>query len=212
MLIRIEPKDFNMFSVYLVFNKQAPDLEDADVRRYLADHGLSPKRQWDEPWQGVDCHMMSFGGCYIQDHLKPIGEIHRRGVQQALLRRRIDRALSDRRAAKVREALATLEPAHAEKAKASLVERLNVEASFGTDKEGCLAVTVPAARIRQDFLEVLRITPPHPPEADGEGSGVRRTQNDSSHHPRTRFVAHPTNPSGTNRAANAAAQASGPTV
>ncbi len=156
MFVRIEPKDFNMYSVFLVFNKGAPDPEDAEVKTYLAERGLEPKRQWDEVWQGADCRMMYFGGCYIQDHMKTLGEMHRRGAHQSLLRREIDRALDGRPSRAVTAALAALPQPKLDEVKAGLVQRLNVESSFQTDGEGYLVVTLPKASIRREFVALAK--------------------------------------------------------
>jgi hypothetical protein len=153
MFVRIEPKDFNMYSVFFVFNKQQADPADSEVRAYLQEHALEPKRQWDEVWHGADCNIMYFGGCYIERHMKPIGEMHRRGAQLSLLRRAVDGALNGGRPSKaLTAALAALPKDRLDEVKASLVERLNVDTSFGTDKKGYLAVTVPKATLRREFL------------------------------------------------------------
>ncbi len=48
MIIRVEPKDLFMFSVFFVFNRERPDLEDQEVRNYLRQHDLLPKWERDE--------------------------------------------------------------------------------------------------------------------------------------------------------------------
>ena len=37
MIIRVEPKDFFMSTIFLIFTRAQPDPEDADVKRYLAE-------------------------------------------------------------------------------------------------------------------------------------------------------------------------------
>ena len=44
MIIKVEPKDWNMYSVDLLFNQEAPDSEDGAIEDYLAEHGLVPRR------------------------------------------------------------------------------------------------------------------------------------------------------------------------
>ncbi len=157
MFVRIEPKDFNMYSVFFFFNKQQADPEDAGVRAYLQQQALEPKRRWDEVWHGVDCNVMYFGGCYIERHMKPIGEMHRRGAQLSLLRRAVDGALNGGRPSKaLTQALAALPKDRLDEVKASLVERLNADSSFGADKNGYLVVTVPKATLRREFVELAK--------------------------------------------------------
>jgi len=41
--IKIEPKAFFMYAVFLAFNPVQPDLEDDAIRAYLDEHELIPK-------------------------------------------------------------------------------------------------------------------------------------------------------------------------
>jgi hypothetical protein len=43
MRIKIEPKAFFMYAVFLAFNPVQPDLEDDAIRAYLDEHELIPK-------------------------------------------------------------------------------------------------------------------------------------------------------------------------
>ena len=44
MWIEVEPADFFMFRVSLLFSETAPDPEDEWVRQYLREHHLEPRR------------------------------------------------------------------------------------------------------------------------------------------------------------------------
>ena len=45
MRIKIEPKEFFMYSVFLAFSKEQPDPEDEAIKAYLDTHELIPKAQ-----------------------------------------------------------------------------------------------------------------------------------------------------------------------
>ena len=45
MRIKIEPKEFFMYSVFLAFSKERPDPEDNAIKAYLDEHELIPKVQ-----------------------------------------------------------------------------------------------------------------------------------------------------------------------
>ncbi len=154
MFIRVEPKDFLMFSVFFTFNKERPDLEDDQVKAYLTDHGLAPKWERDEELEGTAWRVMYFGGCYIQNHMNDIGAIHRRGVERSLLLQAIDRALRRRPSAAVQRALDSLPPETIEAVTSSLAELFHVESSFDEDKQGYVVVRIKTGQVRREFLKL----------------------------------------------------------
>ncbi len=97
---------------------------------------------------------MYFGGCYIQDHMESIGQIHRRGVERALLRQTIGRALLQRPSASVQQALDALPSDRVEELTASLVEHFHAEASFGEDKQGYQVALLKTGEVRRAFLKL----------------------------------------------------------
>jgi hypothetical protein len=95
MIIRVEPREFFMATVYLIFTREQPDPEDDEVRRYLAEHQLEPKRCFDGTYQERPCHIWQFGGCYLGTHLDRIADIQRRYLEAELLAQEIRRLLAD---------------------------------------------------------------------------------------------------------------------
>ncbi|MBI3744433.1 MAG: hypothetical protein HY261_09145 [Chloroflexi bacterium] len=152
MFIKVEPKSFNMYNVFLVFNKEEPGYEDEHVKTYLAEHGLSAKEEMEQEYAGAPCRVMRFGGCYLEPHMARINALNRTGNEVALLRRQIDCALTQRPPRAVTEALAALRPAALERLKARLLDDLHQPASFGPDKRGYLSVKVTVADVRRRFL------------------------------------------------------------
>ena len=65
MIIRVEPKEFFMHAIYLVFNAEQSDPEDEAVRQYLSQHKLYPKRTQNIKYEGWSCEQMYFGGCHL---------------------------------------------------------------------------------------------------------------------------------------------------
>ena len=63
MIIRVEPKDFFMSTILLLFDRGHPDPEDEEVKRYLAERALEPKRTFDAASQEQDGVVWQFGGC-----------------------------------------------------------------------------------------------------------------------------------------------------
>ena len=151
MRLRIEPKEFFMYSVFLAFSKSSPDGEDTPVKEYLAQWELEPKAQGTDVIGGEDFDVMYFGGCYLGRHLKTIEDMQRAAVEEEMLTLEIKRALHE-----------TGEPGAGdteEAAPTELVERLvrefHQESSFGTDEQGYLRVTLEPGVIRRRFTEMV---------------------------------------------------------
>ncbi len=85
MLIKVEPAGFFMHTVQLIFDVESPDAEDRPVRDYLADNELEPHYQSTGEYEGRQCEIMQFGGCYLGRHLQSVGQIQRRAVEVELL-------------------------------------------------------------------------------------------------------------------------------
>jgi hypothetical protein len=85
VILRVEPKEFFMSTVYLIFDRQQPEPEDEEVRRYLAERQLEPKRAFEAPYQERDCLIWQFGGCYLGRHLDMIADIQRRYIEAEML-------------------------------------------------------------------------------------------------------------------------------
>ena len=90
MFIQVEPADFFMYTVRLIFDLEHENTEDPLVRDYLSEHELEPKYQWTAELEDSQCEFMQFGGCYLGRHLDKIGQIQRQSVEQELLTGEVD--------------------------------------------------------------------------------------------------------------------------
>ena len=153
MIVKVEPKDWNMFSVSMLFDKQHPDPEDQAVGDYLADHGLVPKRESEARLEGVDWRVMSFGGCYLGRHLNYISEIQRQAVEREALAAEVDvlRGWADD---EVRGRFLSLDESQVQTALTRLVDELHPQASFEADAEGLCKATVDAAAVRSGLSKI----------------------------------------------------------
>ena len=131
MLINVEPADFFMYRVKLIYDLDKPDPEDQEVRDYLAEYELIPRAQSTGELEGSQSEMMVFGGCYLGRHLTQIGQIQRRAVEIELLTAEIQRHLSP-----PTEADQELKEEEQQEAVAELVQTFNQESSFQTNEKG----------------------------------------------------------------------------
>src|SRR5947207_2866211 len=81
MRIKIEPKEFFMYAVFLAFSKEHPDPEDEAIKAYLDAHELIPKAQGTDKVADQECDVMYFGGCYLGKHLEVICDMQRQAVE-----------------------------------------------------------------------------------------------------------------------------------
>lgn len=143
MFIKVEPKDWMMYSVYLYFSDDRGDAEDAPIKRYLSDHGLQPKRTFDERVDDTDFEVMSFGGCYIgRGHLQAVTRIQEGVVERELLTDEIRRVLDSPDGGVSDENLDTL------------VEQLHGQTTFETDDNGRIVVVLDASAVRESHLRL----------------------------------------------------------
>ena len=137
MFIKVEPADFFMYKVNLIFDTENPDSEDQDVRDYLVQNELEPKYQRTAEYEGRQAEMMQFGGCYLGRHLQHIGQIQRSAVEVEILTTEIERHLS----VSTNASLMIPQDQHQE-AVAQLVQEFHQESSFQTNDNGEVYVTL----------------------------------------------------------------------
>src|ERR671922_1210485 len=114
MIIRVEPKDFFMSTILLIFDQEQPDPEDEEAKRYLAERGLEPKRTFHTDMQGRDYVVWQFGGCYLGRHLDAIADIQKKYLEVEMLADEIPRLLRADAEAEMREAVEQLPEARLE--------------------------------------------------------------------------------------------------
>ena len=152
MRIRVEPKDFFMYSVFLAFKKEGAEAEDAAVKAYLEQHELMPKMQGTDTVEGEELDVMYFGGCYLGRHLGVIEEMQRKAVEREMLAEEVEgvlRRATDPETRRASDALGVGMGALV----AAMAEDLHDESSFGPGDDGYLKVTLEPGVIRRMFLE-----------------------------------------------------------
>ena len=152
MFIQVEPVDFFMYSVKLFFDLDEPNAEDQAVRDYLAANELEPKYQGTGALEGFDghqCEVMRFGGCYLGKHLERIGQIQRHAVEVELLTTAITEHLT------VPAQDAPLFEAGRTTAIPRLVEAFHQDSSFTTGDNGELVATLDENAVREAARRLL---------------------------------------------------------
>ena len=156
MRIKVEPKDFFMYSVFLAFRKDEAEAEDEAVKAYLEEHELMPKMQGTDTVDGEELDVRYFGGCYLGRHLGTIEDMQRTAVEREMLAEEIERILRESPDPKTRHA----SDAAGSRMKAlvsGLAEELHDDSSFGADDNGYLKVALEPGVIRRMFLESARL-------------------------------------------------------
>ena len=152
MIIRIEPKDWNMHTVLMFFNAEEPHPEDTDIRRYLEERRLKPRRQYNTELAGENFEVWTYGGCYLGRHMNALADIQRAVVEKELLAEAIPELLAcgpDADAAALAESKTGIEMAIIVDA---LTEALHIPDNFGIDANGELQTTVSAEDVQAQFL------------------------------------------------------------
>ena len=137
MLIKVEPAGFFMYTVQMIFDVENPDAEDGTVRDYLADNDLEPRYQSTGQYEGRECEVMQFGGCYLGRHLQSVGQIQRRAVEVELLTAEVESHLT---------ALAVDLPAETV---AALAADFHQESAFQPNEAGELTAVLDREAVRE---------------------------------------------------------------
>ena len=150
MFINVEPAEFFMYRVKLIFDLEQPDSEDQQVRDYMTEHELEPRYLHTQELDERQCEVMQFGGCYLGRHLDRIGQIQRSAVEVELLTAEIESLLS---AASEEMLLPPLLSQMLSKEKrqdtiAGLVEEFHQESSFETTENGDLKAVLDGEMVR----------------------------------------------------------------
>lgn len=153
MIIRVEPRDWDMYTVQMFFSQTRPHSEDPDVRQYLTDNQLEPRRQSEVELDGEKFELLSFGGCYLGAHrMQAIADIQKSVVQRELLAEEIVVMLTTGAETDAHRVAVAMTEADLKKSVGLLVEQLNDDSSFETDAEGQLQVVLSAEDVRARFM------------------------------------------------------------
>ena len=148
MIVNIEPKDWNMHSVTMFFNREKPETEDAAIRRYLDDNRLEARRQYETVLDGETFEVLTFGGCYLGRHTSALAEIQRRELLIAAL----PALLAEGPDAEARAQAATMSDQGMREVAAALADALCASVNFGISKDGELQADLDAADVQARFL------------------------------------------------------------
>ena len=150
MFVKIEPADFFMFRVQLIFDLENLDSEDQQVREYLVEHELEPKHRATGQLDERQCEFLMFGGCYLGRHLEEISQIQRRAVEVELLTATIEGHLDGEHAG-----LAALPDGLRSDTVRQLVQQFNQETSFQTLDNGELSVSLEGEQVREAATKLI---------------------------------------------------------
>src|SRR5215475_12810680 len=156
MIIRVEPKDFFMSTILLIFDREQPDPEDEEAKRYLAERSLEPRRTFDTALQERECIVWQFGGCYLGRHLDAIADIQKKYLEAEMLADEIPRLLKADAEEAVQEAVDQLPDTRLQELVDTLVKEFHQESSFGPDAEGTIKVMLAPAVVQRRFSELLQ--------------------------------------------------------
>jgi hypothetical protein len=155
MIIRIEPREWMMQSVFLYFDDETPDAEDGAVKQYLNEHKLVPRRETTPRWEDRDWAVMYYGGCYFGRHLRVIGDMQRKALKREMLEEKLPDLLKEGPDKEAGRLVSELENESLEEAMDKLVDEYHQDSSFGPDSDGRLQVALDAGAVQERFLEIL---------------------------------------------------------
>ena len=149
MFIKVEPAEFFMYRVILVFDQEAPNSEDQEVRDYMTEWELEPKYQYTGDYEGSNSEIMQFGGCYLGRHLGRISEIQRSHVEREIITAEIALALDDE------DDPVAIPDAMREETLSQLTQTFHQPEVFQPNDEGLLEAVLDAPAVRRAARELL---------------------------------------------------------
>lgn len=165
MFMELTPKDLFMMRVGLIFQEGDPDPEDPWVRSYMREQQLVPRHQVQEERHGAPCEVLYFGQCYLGQHLHILQNLYQRGIERSLLVEKL-RKLRSSPGERSMEWPVELDDYTFETLLPTLAEALHEQATFGTDDEGYLTLTLDPALLVRTLTGILtaplEAAPPSP--------------------------------------------------
>ena len=155
MIVQTEPKDFFMFTVHFIFNREHPDAEDESVKAYLEEKLLYPKRTNKIEYQGWPADVWSFGGCYLGRHLGAIGEMQRKTVERELVTAQVERLVRREPQEEMLSITSGMAELDLQGLVDGLVEEFHQDSSFGLDDQGQLMLTLEDSVVEARFKELV---------------------------------------------------------
>ena len=151
MFIKVEPAEFFMYRVIIVFDLESPNSEDQEVRDYMNEWELEPKYQRVGDFEGSNSEIMQYGGCYLGRHLGRISEIQRSHVEREIITAEIGRVLDDE------SDPVAIPDVQREETLEQLVETFHQPEVFQPNDEGLLEAVLDAPAVRRAARELLAV-------------------------------------------------------
>ncbi len=149
MFIKVEPAEFFMYRVILVFDLESPNSEDQGVRDYMNEWELEPKYQRIGDFEGSNSEIMQFGGCYLGRHLGKISEIQRSHVEREIIAAEIALLLDES------DEPVVIPKAGREEILQQLAQTFHQPEAFQPNEEGLLEAVLDASAVRQTARELV---------------------------------------------------------
>ena len=165
MIIETEPSGLMMIRYKFYFNQQRPDPEDLWVLAYLQEHGLEPRRELHETYEGVPYKVWHFGQCYLGRHVEPLSELYTRGIEHTVLAQHLLECLTHTEDAALRTALAGLDATARQQLTTTVAAQLYATAQFETTEDRNLRVVIDAAIVNAAFHASMLAPSPLPDAA-----------------------------------------------
>ena len=155
MIIKVEPRDWNMSTVLLLFDAEEPNSEDERIRTYLSERGLVPRRTTSIQVEDRECEVWSFGSCYLGLHLQVIAEMQRKTLEREALAVEVRALLKEGANPAARDSAARIGEEQLRAAVEGIVDEYHRDSSFSTDDDGRVSVALDAAQVQQSFLRLM---------------------------------------------------------
>jgi hypothetical protein len=155
MIIKIEPRDWNMATVLLLFDAEEPDTEDERIRTYLSERELVPRRTTKTQVEDRECEVWTFGSCYLGLHLQVIAEMQRKTLEREALAMEVRALLKEDANPAARDSAVGVDEEQLRAAVEDIVDEYHRDSSFSTDNDGRVSVALDAAQVQQSFLRLM---------------------------------------------------------
>ena len=155
MIIKVEPRDWNMATVLLLFDAEEPDTEDERIRTYLSERELVPRRTTKTQVEDRECEVWTFGSCYLGLHLQVIAEMQRKTLEREALAMEVRALLKEGANPAARDSAVRVGEEQLRAAVEGIVDEYHRDSSFSTDDDGRVSVALDAAQVQQSFLRLM---------------------------------------------------------
>jgi hypothetical protein len=162
VIIDTEPSGLMMMRYKFYFNRQTPDPEDPWVLAYLQEHGLEPRRELYEEYEGVPYRVFHFGQCYLGRHVEPLSELYKRGIEHTVLAQHLLACLEHTDDNALQMMLAGLDAAARKAFTTTLAVQLHATAQFETTEDNNLRVVLDPSIVHEAVLALREEGPDGP--------------------------------------------------